>query len=185
MKPRLFRFWAISTAFAAALGACVSSTPYQAAIDGRQGYSDQRIEEDRWAIAFAGNAVTDRQTVETYLLYRAAELTLESGYDHFQIVTRETDAETNFVSTGFGSSFNYGFYGFGHPHSGFRRSRLFYTPFDPFYGGVDVRQTTKYVANAEILMGRGAKPKGDADFFDAADVRANLAASILGPDTRR
>ena len=30
---------------------------------------------DRWKVSFSGNSLTDRNTVETYLLYRAAELT--------------------------------------------------------------------------------------------------------------
>ncbi|MCR9194047.1 MAG: hypothetical protein NXH88_04895, partial [Hyphomonas sp.] len=67
----------ISTALLALafLGACATATPYQAALEGQKGYANQQIESNRWQISFAGNSLTDRQTVETYLLYRAAELT--------------------------------------------------------------------------------------------------------------
>jgi hypothetical protein len=40
-----------------------------------RGYSEQQIENNRFRVQFAGNSLTDRKTVETYLLYRAAELT--------------------------------------------------------------------------------------------------------------
>ena len=108
----------------ALLGACATATPYQAASSGEKGYANQQIESDRWHISFAGNSLTDRKTVETYLLYRAAELTDMEGYDYFRVVQRETDEDRRLVSTGFGaydpfySSFycNYRFYG--------RRGRL-------------------------------------------------------------
>ena len=37
--------------------------------------------------------MTSRETVEGYLLFRAAELTLQNGYDWFAIVDRHTDAQ--------------------------------------------------------------------------------------------
>ena len=72
----------------AVLGACATATPYQAALDGQKGYANQQIESNRWQISFAGNSLTDRKTVETYLLYRAAELTDQEGYDYFQVIQR-------------------------------------------------------------------------------------------------
>ena len=63
------------------LGACATATPYQAATEELHGYENQKIERNRWQVSFGGNALTDRQTVETYLLYRAAELTLQQGFD--------------------------------------------------------------------------------------------------------
>jgi hypothetical protein len=80
------------------LAACATSTPYQAAArDQSGGYSEQKIEDNRFQVQFAGNSLTDRKTVETYLLYRAAELTKESGFDHFRVVRRDTDAKTRLV----------------------------------------------------------------------------------------
>jgi hypothetical protein len=60
-------------------------TPY-APSQGGFGYSDARIEENRFRVVFRGNALTPRETVELYLLHRAAEVTLENGYDWFRIV---------------------------------------------------------------------------------------------------
>ena len=85
----------------ALLGACATATPYQAAIDSSsRGYSEQQIENNRFRVQFAGNSLTDRKTVETYLLYRAAELTREHGFDYFRVVRRDTDAESRLVPVG-------------------------------------------------------------------------------------
>ena len=62
--------------FAAAAGllaACATQTPYQSASTERAyGFQEQWIEDNRVRITFRGNTLTDRETVETYLLYRAA-----------------------------------------------------------------------------------------------------------------
>ncbi|MEL6245772.1 MAG: hypothetical protein AAFQ21_01240 [Pseudomonadota bacterium] len=176
----------------AVLGACATATPYQAASDSARGYENQQIETNRWSVSFSGNSLTDRETVETYLLYRAAELTAQEGFDHFRVVRRETDADSRLVSTGFGPSpFYSGFYcdyrfygtrGRLHP-SAFYRSRGFYRdPFyDPFFSGYDFREVVRYEATAEIIMGRGEKPE-DPAFFNAEDVLVNLSGRIQRPE---
>ena len=95
--------WMIAAAAVVALGGlagCETATPYQplnpsAAQAG--GYSETKIEQDRWRVTFRGNSMTSRETVETYLLYRAAELTIGQGYDWFETVQRQTDKHTDAV----------------------------------------------------------------------------------------
>src|SRR3546814_6729919 len=70
------------------LTACATTTPYQPVRDG-YGYQDQRIEGNRYLVTFAGSTATPRQTVENYLLYHAAELTLASGNDYFIVPRSE------------------------------------------------------------------------------------------------
>ena len=184
----------------AVLGACATATPYQQATNSNGGYENQQIESNRWAISFSGNSLTDRQTVETYLLYRAAELTKQNGFDNFQIVTRETDAQSQFISTGFSSPFYYNFYGFG-GHSGFGRSSFRRSSFSRFgnsrfgrnsfgfgpgfnsgFGGTNtVRERVNYEATAEIIMRKGIKPD-NAEYFDAEDVLVNLSGRIVLPE---
>lgn len=188
------------------LAACATATPYQRAVNSDGGYIDQQIETNRWAISFAGNTLTERRTVETYLLYRAAELTSQNGFDYFQIVSRDTDVESRFIATGFSSPFFYNFYGFG-PHPGFvgagfpvsRFSRFgsfhgrgfgrgfgpgfgtFGGFHDPFFGGpTSFQERVRYEAVAEIIMFKGEEPEG-AEFFDAEDVLINLSGQIVLP----
>lgn len=143
------------------LAACATPTPYQPATGTssyRPGYSDTRIEEGRYRLSFAGNDLTSRETVENYMLYRAAELTLADGYDWFEIVNRDTGQKTRTVTTyddPFYGSMSWRFY------RGGRWGRWGY-----FYGMDDWSresyQYTRYEATAEIILHKGQKPEGQA-----------------------
>jgi hypothetical protein len=66
------------------LSACETATPYQplqqhSEVSG--GFTDQRLDQNHARVTFQGNTVTSRETVETYLLYRAAEVTISQGFD--------------------------------------------------------------------------------------------------------
>ena len=79
------------------LGACARDpTPYQPAVDG-YGYSEQRIENNRFWVTFEGNDFTKADTVQKYLLYHAAELTLNYGYDYFTVVDRNMDRSNSLL----------------------------------------------------------------------------------------
>ncbi|MEO1039075.1 MAG: hypothetical protein AAFX09_05970 [Pseudomonadota bacterium] len=165
---------AFSTALLA-LAACAEPTPYQPIGDGgRYGFDQIRIEDDRYRVSFSGNSLTDRETVELFLLYRAAELTLERGYDHFRVVTRDTDEETRRFSQPRYSAFDV-HYRYYHPRYGWYGWR------DPFWDDVSMREITRYHASAEIRFGRGAAPDS-ADAFEAREVTANLRDRIVAPD---
>jgi hypothetical protein len=78
-----------------AVAACATPTPYKAAVTPNgDGYTTQQIESNRFRISFRGNSLTNRQTVDTYMLYRAAEVTLQSGNDYFIIVNKDVDKNT-------------------------------------------------------------------------------------------
>lgn len=178
----------------ATLSACATATPYQPNIavqPGRAapgGFSEQRVEPDRYRVSFAGNSLTSRETVESYLLYRAAELTAAQGYDWFTIADRQTDrkartyAQTDpFYNSWYGSHFghfapSWRYYG----HGG-------WNSWDPHMGGpffasrLDIRTIEKFEATAEIVMRRGAKPADDPTAFDARAVLENLGPRIQRP----
>src|ERR687893_2605886 len=90
-------------ALAAGLAACATATPYQPAVltaSGPQnGFYEVPIEQNRWRVTFAGNTVTSRQQVEDALLLRAAELTLQQGFDHFVAVNRQTERDVSYRSS--------------------------------------------------------------------------------------
>lgn len=179
MKPVL-----LAVAATLALSACATATPYQpAGVNGvRGGYAEQRLENNRFRVSFAGNSVTSREQVEMSLLLRAAELTDQSGYDWFSTVNRATDRDTQFQTIG--DPFYYDRYG---PYWGptWRYSRRgAWSPWgDPFWGrrDFDVRQVDKYEATAEIIMGRGPKPANDPNAFTAKDVIQNLSSRVARP----
>ena len=174
----------------AILTACATATPYQPLAGNRSsgGYADQRIEDNRYRVTFVGNRFTSRDRVENYLLYRAAELTEESGYDGFTIVRRDTerDVETR-VSPGLGSGFGprFGPYGFWRPHWRYY-GRFGWRSWDPWFGDpfwadtVDIDQVERYEASAEIVLFRGRRPD-DPHSFDARQVLANLGPTVERP----
>src|SRR3546814_14821204 len=86
-----------TTLFRSMLTACATTTPYQPVRDG-YGYQDQRIEGNRYRVTFAGSTATPRQTVENYLLYHAAELTLASGNDYFIVTQRSEEHKSELQS---------------------------------------------------------------------------------------
>ena len=193
----------IAAAAVLSIAACATPTPYQASgpeTGSRYGYAEEPIERDRFRVSFSGNLLTDRETVETYMLYRAAELTLQNGYDHFLVADRDTIADERRSHLGpYGSGYRPG-YGFGyyafHPYyPGFHiyyafphlaygpRSRFRHSPYGwPYdyapFGEIYTR--TRYEAFAEVSFGRGTKP-GRENAFDARDVIANLGPQIIRP----
>ncbi|WP_300576936.1 hypothetical protein [Phenylobacterium sp.] len=178
-------------ALVAGLSACATATPYQPNLPGASvsgGYSEMRVEPDRWRVSFAGNSMTSRETVEGYLLYRAAELTVQQGYDGFSIVTRATDRDARtyvqpdpFYNPWYGPS-----YAYWRPHWRYYSSFGWRT-WDPYFGDpffadrVDVRTVERFEATAEIVMYRGAKAPGDPNAFDARAVLENLGPRIVRP----
>jgi hypothetical protein len=130
-------------ASALTLAACATATPYQPASKpgGFDGFSQQMIENDRARITFGGNSLTNRETVENYLLYRAAEVAVERGFETFTLQERDVEKKTRTQVTpglnrGFGYDpyFGYSFfrpsYGWSRPYAysrfgGFRNARGF------------------------------------------------------------
>jgi hypothetical protein len=179
MRP--FLFAAAAVALSLGLVACETPTPYQAAAPGPYsasgyGYSDTKIDDTHWRVSFSGNSLTARETVEKYLLYRAAELTRQQGFDWFQATDRATDKQTSF----YGDDPYYGGLGWGPRWSfggpwGWRAWGPWGGPGWP--GGLDVEQVNRFEASAEIDMGHGAVPE-NRRAFNAAQVIQNLGPSI-------
>jgi hypothetical protein len=182
---RLIVTTAAILALGGALAACETATPYQPLNAGSRtsgGYSDTKITADRWRVSFRGNTLTSRETVETYLLYRAADLTVAQGFDWFEPVDRHTDKKVEVdPAPGFYGGFGYGYgwrpywrhYGFGYGWRGW----------DPYWGDpfFDTTVTQKFEASAEIVMGHGQRPEGDHRAMDAREVMTNLRPHVIPP----
>ena len=186
--------FAVSLALAAGLAACATPAPYQPNIKGQStagGYSEIRLEPNRYRVNFMGNSLTGRETVEGYLLFRAAELTVESGYDWFSIVDRDTDKKTQtYVEPDPFYRPWYGAYGFWRPSWRYYGRGFGWRGWDPFWGDpfwadrVDVRTVERFEASAEILMQKGAKPQDDPKAFDARAVIENLKPRVQYPQPK-
>ena len=177
----------IALASALMLAACTTPTPYQPLQrDGAAagGYSDQQIEPNRFRVSFAGNSMTSRETVETYLLYRAAQLTTERGFDWFLMADRNTERHSN---TYVNRPFSPGPFGFWGPSWRYRGAGFGWRSWDPFWGdpfwgnSIDVTTVDRYEATAEIIVGHGAKPADNPRAFDARAVLAAIRPRLQTP----
>ncbi|WP_332774290.1 CC0125/CC1285 family lipoprotein [Phenylobacterium sp.] len=183
---------AASLALAGLVSACATATPYQPNIQGQAvsgGFSEQRLESDRFKVTFAGNSLTSRDTVEAYLLYRAAELTVQQGYDWFTIVERDVERDRRtyverdpFYRPWYGPS-----YGYWRPYWRYYGGGFGWRTWDPYWGDpfwadrMDVRTVEKFEATAEIVMRKGPKPADDARAFDARGVMENIGPRVMRP----
>ncbi|MEH6702408.1 CC0125/CC1285 family lipoprotein [Parasphingorhabdus sp.] len=171
---------------------CATATPYQPQISGQRvsgGYSETRLGDTRYRVRFAGNTLTSRQTVEDYLLYRAAELTVQRGYDWFRITDHTTETDRQTYVERFARYDPW--YGSGYvnwrPHWRYYRSGTWSTwhPYgrDPFWSfDTDVRTVERFEAEAEIVMHRGSMRTDASRAFDARKVLEELGPSIKRPD---
>ncbi|MFI4976418.1 MAG: CC0125/CC1285 family lipoprotein [Caulobacterales bacterium] len=190
MKPSTIAL-AATLLLACGLAGCETATPYQPDVRGNSvsgGFTDQQVEPNRYRITFQGNSMTSRETVETYLLYRAAELTLAQGDDWFEMADRHTDRDRRtyldpdpFYGPGYAWGYWRPVWRFHHFRGG---GWGVWDPFwgDPFWAdGVDVQEIDRYQATAEIVMQKGAKPADDPKAFDAHAVMTSLAPKIVRP----
>lgn len=160
-----------------ALTACAAPTPYAPREPGGYtGYTDQRLDENRYRVTFTGNSVTRRETVEDYLLLRAAEVTLQSGYRYFIFDTRDTEAKTSYRSDFVGWPGWHG-HGFWYHHSW-----PYYDPFfGPPYDTVTTYPITRYQAYAEIVMLTPKQAKEEPHALDAQDVVDHIRPRAVPP----
>jgi hypothetical protein len=153
-----------------ALAACATPTVYAPANPNAAtsvGFSEYRIENNRYRVTFQGGSGAPEALVTDYAFLRAAEITLRDGYDWFQVVDRFGESSGSSyggprISIGGGTS-SYG--GRGWSGSGVGVGTSF--PLGGGSGGI-------YSRTIEIVLGRGAKPNSP-DVYDARAVAASLA----------
>lgn len=160
---------AAALVFLAVLAACAEPTAYAPASNTGLGYTTQPVEKGRFLVSFRGNSLTDRETVETYLLYRAAEVARDTGGEWFRVSAQNTETVTRFsgTSSGFATS-GFGTYGFG-------SSSVFGTDF------VDVRPIRSFEAFANVQVFRGRKPAADPNAYSVQSVLTTLGPRIRRP----
>lgn len=189
MKPMRKTLIAFAGIAALSLVACATPTPYQPAdpkssASFARGYQEQKIENNRYRLSFSGNTSTPRETVEDYMLFRAAELAVENGYDWFTLANRNTEENKTYRTTVRRDPFYSPFYGSmsWRYYYGNRWSRwgFGYSAFDD----VDTQEFRRYEASAEVIFSKGPKPANDPMAFDAREVMQNLGPRIVRPQVK-
>lgn len=136
------------------------------------GYSDYRIENDRWRVRYTGANGQDEDDVERLALRRAGEIALTHGFDWFTVVHRQVDTEGDAnerpvrVGGSLGQTFGSG---------GFRGSSI----------GVGIAINpgagkTRTEISLEVIAGRGEpRPDGAYDAARMANPTGAYAAGTL------
>lgn len=159
---------AVAIAAALSLGACASLAPYGPQRGpGGQGFSEQRIESDRYRVTYSG--VGAPGPVADMALLRAAELTLDQGYDWFEVTQRYIDGRPDSAG-GVSRSVSVG-YGGGSSRYGGRS----YSSSGVGVGvGLNFSGPSPTATMLEIRLGRGARPD-DREAYEAREVRYALS----------
>lgn len=204
MATSIGRKLVIAAAASASLlvSACATETRYRPARGqgfARTGFTDRQLENNRFLVSFAGNSVTPRETVERYLLFRAAEVTLQNGDDHFIMVDRDSDLQSRTFSRpglgwgawGPGFGWGPGWGGWGPGWGGFGGFGG-WGGWGPGWGGfgglggwTDIDTVMRYESVAEILTGKGPPPANNVRAFDARQVLQRLGPTIQLPGQDR
>ncbi len=149
------------------LSACASLAPYSAQTGPNgQGYSEQRIESNRFRVTY--NGVGAPGPVADYALLRAAELTTAEGYDWFEVTQRWTDGRPDSAG-GMRPSVGVS-YGSGRYSSPYGR----YSSSGVGLGvGLNFTGPSATSTSLEVIMGRGQRPDRP-EAYDARGVRDAL-----------
>jgi len=167
------RFRAAALALGAAalvLGACAAPGPTRYGPKfGAFGYSDDDRAGGTIRVRFTGNSETPRSAVDSFALYRAAEVTLARGFDRFAIMDRSfrhvVDRPDERADA---------------PDIILRESsRQYDATLDAGRGGGGIRRDWM-TSTLVILPYRGAAPKGALRLEDARAVLGRLAPLVKG-----
>ena len=163
-----------------AIASC--ATPYQD-MGFTGGVSASRIDETTLRVQSKGNAYTSMETIQDYVMLKAAEETIANGYDLFLVMDGDSYTQTgSYTAPGTATTYTSGSaYGssFGNTTNvyGSATSTTYYTP----------GQTTffnKPRTNIVVRMFTGPKPDdAPPTLFDARDVVKYLGPQIKGTDT--
>ncbi|MGQ0621507.1 MAG: CC0125/CC1285 family lipoprotein [Panacagrimonas sp.] len=178
MKPHSFQSKLVScTLLIAMVTGCATQTPYQpAAKRGEYGYTETQLTDSRYRITFNGNTLTPEETTKDYALLRAAELTLQKGYDWFQLAERTGDRKMSSTRSDVGGEIE-----FPAPTEVYQRCGLLHCEtvvarsprFDTGIGVGNTDERASYTSSLEIVMGKKPMP-ASAESYDARQLAEAL-----------
>ncbi len=156
----------IAIVMAAMLSAC--ATPYgKYGIAG--GYTDSRIDENTFSISVDTNGFTNQQTTSMHALYRAAELTVENGFDFFVIASVANNSTSMAMAMPGSSTSNTAVNAYG--STAYARTTTTYAP---------TTVVPMVFPNSTLIIKsfKGAKPEGAPNAYDARAVMKYLGPQI-------
>lgn len=143
------------------LAACAAPQPsLYAPLVSRDGYAEESLGKGLYRVWFQGNAVTSRERVQDYCLFRAAELSLELGAEKFAVHDKQVERYTRVTRE------TYDGWGDRYYYDGQYRHYRPYPP--PTYE----RERTTFRAQLTIEPFSGRPPADPSSGFQIYDARA-------------
>lgn len=154
------------------LAACSAPQPsLYAPLAGRDGYAEESIGKGLYRITFQGNAVTSKERVQNYCLYRAAELTLAQGEERFAVHDKQTEQFTQ-VTRDYYDGWGYPYYGR-------------YSYYRPYPGPASRSERTTFRAMLTIEPFSGSRVASDSgsafQVYEAQAVIDQFAPQVVRP----
>jgi hypothetical protein len=171
MKTKKFRQLLVLTGLLMLLAACASQPAYRAADGNGLGYSERQLTEDQYRIHFRGRGDNTGRAMD-YAMLRATELTLEKGFDWFDVASRDTlvDRESVPVSTTSAVGVSYATV----QDCGLLTCSTYYRPVPQYQTTTTMgNQRRKVEVIMEIRMGKGMRPSGQTS-YDARELYSRL-----------
>lgn len=161
-------------AIASGVSGCATPTSYHPQTDGI-GYSNKQISKDQYWISYTANSFTKKQTLKEYLLYRAAQLTLETDHKSFVVINGDP-APSDFPDYIENERKYYRHHDFQHHHLWFGDG----ISSDEF-SAVPSRTLTRNAAAIMIRVFSGAEPPEEGRVYIAREVIELLGNSVTHP----
>jgi hypothetical protein len=152
---------------------CASQPDYRQAQGSGFGYKETKLSDTQYRIHFKARG-SDKVKAMDYAMLRAAEVTLNNGYDWFVVTHRETlvDDQRQELSPQIGFSQRYAHV----TECGLISCRTRTYPSTQLSTGIFIGGTERSEVESvlSIELGRGTRP-ANTDSFDAGTLKANLA----------
>jgi hypothetical protein len=169
MRPRLKEVLLITIL----LIGCASPTPYHPSTQG-SGYYDHQLADDRYQLSYTANTLTRRDTIKQYLLYRAAEITLEANKENF-VVLDQNGQRFSLPDYATGAE-SYRHHYFEHHHLWFADQGI-----DEEISATTLKPLARYTAEITIVLYSGGQPPEEGKVYNAREVIDVLGNTMLRP----
>jgi len=77
-------------------------------LTGERGFYQEKLKNDVWKIEFTGNAHTDAETRNNYVLKKAAQITIKENYSFFKIIQSKPEKDLKETELDVGNAHVYG-----------------------------------------------------------------------------
>ena len=161
MQKNKYLSWLLIISGVLLLSACEPKYQQQSWWSG--GYSSTQIDQNTFRVSYEGDIGTDAGKVNDFLMYRAAELTMQSGYDYFVFTNKDVTKQTQTQCQQQNNFDN-------------KKNKNNY----PTSSTKNCSESVAYTVTANIKMYKGKKPESNINAYDAMNLM-----QYMGPNIKR